>query len=76
MILTRLQGPNVSLAPRDSIEDIMIDLTLNNTSNIQKSVPKLIPEVMAALENVLEVSDSQILKTYERATEGIRMRFR
>lgn len=41
-----------------------------------KGIQKLVPEVMAALERVLGLSSSQILKIYERATEGLRMRFR
>ena len=38
------------------------------------TTPKLYPEVMSALENVLNLSSSQILKAYERATEGVKLR--
>lgn len=60
----RLQGPS------KYDHDTMLSLGL------AKGIQKLVPEVMAALERVLGLSSSQILKTYERATEGLRMRFR
>lgn len=60
----RLQGP----VKYDQITILSLGLA--------KGIQKLVPEVMASLERVLGLTSSQILKTYERATEGLRMRFR